>query len=64
MISFVEEHDRKLDQIIVENFCDFTKMSVREFGKIMNKWYNRELFEQDRDGVWHPKFKVGIGLTK
>jgi len=30
----------------------------------MDKWYNRDLFEQDRDGVWHPKFDVGIGLVK
>ena len=37
-------------------------MSVSEFYKILDKWYNPELFEQDNHGVWHPKFKVGIGL--
>jgi len=31
--------------------------------EIMDKWYNRDLFEQDQDGVWHPKFKVGTGLV-
>jgi len=30
----------------------------------MDKWYNHELFEQDLDGVWHPKFEVGVGLIK
>lgn len=59
MIPFVEEYDKKLDQGIVDEFCNFTNMSTREFWQIMDKWYNRELFEQDRDGVWHPKFKVG-----
>ena len=49
---------------IVDKFCEFVLMSPKEFWKIMDKWYNREFFEQDRDGVWHPKFKVGIGLIK
>ena len=61
MISYVEEKDGKLDQGIVEKFCDFTHLSINEFWKIMDKWYNTELFEKDRDGIWHPKFKVGLG---
>ena len=36
----------------------------KEFWKIMDKWYNTKLFEQDRDEVWHKKFKVGTGLIK
>lgn len=64
MIPFVEEHDGILDQGIIEKFCEFTKISFREFWQIMDKWYNHELFERDQDGVWHPKFRVGIGLIK
>ena len=64
MIPFVEENDSQLDQGIIDKFCEFTGMSVRDFWKTMDKWYNPELFEQDNDGVWHPKFKVGIGLVK
>lgn len=37
-------------------------MSVREFWSTMDKWYNTELFYQDRDGVWHEKFEVGVGI--
>ena len=62
MIPYIEEYDGKLDQGTLEKFCEFTKMSVSEFYKILDKWYNPELFEQDNHGVWHPKFKVGIGL--
>ena len=62
MIPIVEEYDKKLDQGIVDRFCEFTKISIREFWQIMDKWYNPEFFEQDRDGVWHEKFKVGKGL--
>jgi N-acetyl sugar amidotransferase len=64
MIPIVEDKDGKLDQDIVKNFCSFTSMDVFEFWKIMDKWYNEELFEQDQDRIWHPKFKVGTGLIK
>jgi len=64
MIPIVEELDGKLDQGIVEKFCEFTKFSIDEFWNIMDKWYNPELFEKDTDGIWHPKFKVGAGLVK
>ena len=59
LIPFVEENDGKLDDIVKEKFCKFVGLSPYEFTKILDKWYNRDLFEQDRDGVWHPKFKVG-----
>ena len=62
MIPFVKQYDRNLDQGIVDKFCEFTHMLPREFWKVMDKWYNRALFEQDRDGVWHEKFEVGVGL--
>lgn len=64
MIPFVKENDKKLDQGIVDKFCEFTHMSVREFWFTMDKWYNHKLFEQDKDGVWHEKFEVGVGLIK
>ena len=64
MIPLVEEIDKNLDQGIMDKFCNCTKMDVTEFWKIMDKWYNKELFEQDNDGVWHPKFKVGHGMIK
>lgn len=64
MIPLVEEIDGKLDQGVSDKFCEFIQMGPREFWQIMDKWYNPKLFEQDRDGVWHPKFKVGVGLIK
>jgi N-acetyl sugar amidotransferase len=64
MIPVVEDLDPKLDQGIVEKFCEFTNYTIDEFWSIMDKWYNPELFEKDSDGIWHPKFKVGKGLIK
>ena len=59
MIPIVEERDKKLDQCIIDKFCEFTKMSHAEFWKIMDKWYNQDLFRRDSHGNWHPKLKVG-----
>ena len=64
MIPIVEERDGKLDQDTIEKFCEFTDLPIVEFWKIMDKWYNKELFEKDEDGIWNPKFKVGVGLVK
>lgn len=64
MIPFVEKQDPQLDQGVVDRFCEFIGISPRDFWKNMDKWYNRNLFEQDQDGVWHPKFKVGVGIVK
>ena len=58
MIPIVEEKDGILDHGIVEKFCEFTRMSKREFYEILDKWYNPDLFEQDKDLVWHKKFKI------
>jgi len=62
IIPYVKKHDKVLDQGIIDSFCKFTKMSQKEFWKIIDKWYNPEFFEQDEDGVWHEKFELGVGL--
>jgi len=38
------------------------KLSPRDFWTLLDKWYNPAFFYQDRDGVWHEKFEVGVGL--
>ncbi|MCF7917305.1 MAG: N-acetyl sugar amidotransferase [Candidatus Omnitrophica bacterium] len=64
MIPLVKEKDKNLDQGIVERFCDFTRISYKEFWNVMDKWYNRNFFKSGRDGIWHEKFEVGVGLKK
>ena len=64
LTPIVEEIDGKLDQGIIDKFCSFTGMSNDDFWKTMDKWFNKDLFEQDQDGIWHPKFKVGYGMLK
>jgi N-acetyl sugar amidotransferase len=62
MIPLVEENDGQLDQGTLKKFCEFIDISVPQFWKIIDKWYNPDLFEKTRDELWKPKFKVGKGI--
>ena len=58
-IKLVNERDHKLDQKVLNDYCDFVGITVKEFWNIADRWYNEALFEQDAFGVWHKKFVVG-----
>lgn len=57
-IYLVNERDHKLDQKILDDYCDFVGITIKEFWVLADKWYNTDLFEQDRFGVWNKKFKI------
>ena len=51
-IKIVRERDHKLDQKCVDDFCRFLGYSKREFWEVVDKFYNRDLFEKDEFGKW------------
>lgn len=55
-VKLVNKKDHILDQRILEDFCNFTGLSIKEFWEIADNWYNKNLFWQDKFGVWHKKF--------
>lgn len=55
-VKVVNKKDHILDQRIVEDFISFTGISYKEFWSIVDKWYNQDLFEKGRDGIWKKKF--------
>lgn len=57
-MKLVKERDHVLDQKILDDFCQFTGITIREFWQITDHWYNNMLFEQDRFGVWKPLFEL------
>jgi len=57
-VRLVNERDHKLDQQVLDDYCSFVNITVQEFFRIADKWYNHDLFEQDRYGVWHRKFQL------
>jgi len=60
-VKLVQQHDHKLDSKMVKDFIDFTGYSDQEFWKIVDKHYNRNIFEKI-DGQW--KIKTPISEFK
>jgi N-acetyl sugar amidotransferase len=50
--AIVRDKDHELDQVMVDDFVKFTGYSNNEFYKILDKWYNKKLFKQDKFGCW------------
>ena len=51
-LKLVEERDHALDPKIIDDFCQFTGMSVNEFYKALDKLYNKDLFEKNEFEQW------------
>lgn len=51
-IEAVHTHDGRLDSMCVRDFIEFTGYSETEFWSIVDKFYNRELFEKNSFGEW------------
>jgi hypothetical protein len=54
-VKLIEERDHAIDPKIIEDFCNFTGMSIKEFYEALEKLYNRDLFEKNRFGQWRLK---------
>ena len=57
-IKLVESHDHNLDPKCVQDFCRFLGYTETEFWRIVDKFYNPDLFEKDEFGCWKKKSKL------
>ena len=53
--ELVKKHDSKLDQLALRDFLEFTGYTTKEFWDIVDKFYNREIFDKDNTGEWYLK---------
>lgn len=51
-VELVKEHDDKLDPLCVRDFCNFMGYTESEFWAVIDKLYNKDLFEKDANGKW------------
>ena len=51
-IKLVKEHDHALDPLCVRDFCEFLGYTETEFWAIVDKFYNRDIFEKNELGRW------------
>ena len=54
-VKLAEERDHNVDPLIVDDFCKFTGMTIKEFYEALDKLYNKEIFEQNSWGQWRLK---------
>ena len=54
-VKLAEDRDHNIDPKIIEDFCDFTGMTVSEFYAALDNLYNKELFEKNDFGQWRLK---------
>lgn len=54
-VKLAEERDHALDSKIIDDFCQFTGMSIAEFYVALEKLYNKDLFEKNSMGQWRLK---------
>ncbi len=57
-VKLVKRHDAFLDPLCVRDFCEFLGYTKEEFWAIVDKLYNKELFEKDKNGKWSLKYDV------
>lgn len=51
-VQMVKKHDAYLDPLCVRDFCEFCGYAETEFWNIVDKLYNKDLFEKNANGAW------------
>ena len=59
-IGYVEKYDGKCGQQYIKETCEYLSITEKEFWDVVDKYVNRELFEKNAEGMWTPKFRVGV----
>lgn len=57
-IELVKKHDHLLDPLCVRDFCEFCGYTETEFWKIVDTFYNENLFQRGHHGNWSLKHPV------
>lgn len=51
-VRLVKEHDHALDPLSVRDFCSFAGYTEPEFWAVIDRHYNRDLFQKNEIGQW------------
>lgn len=61
-IRIVKKFDGKCSPEIIDEFCDYLEITREQFWQVVDRFVNKALFEKKAEGVYEPKFTVGVGL--
>lgn len=59
-IWYVKEYDGKCGQRYIDFACNYLSITKKQFWDVVNRYVNRDLFSQDENGNWVPRFDVGV----
>ena len=55
-VQLAQMYDDSYPEFFFQEYCDYYKMTIKEFHEVIDKWANKELFE--KKNRWIPKFKI------
>jgi N-acetyl sugar amidotransferase len=58
-LNLVNMYDNAYPHELMDTYLEYYDMTKDEFDAVLDKYANRELFEKV-DGIWEPKFEVGV----
>jgi hypothetical protein len=61
-LNLVTMYDNAYPYDLIDTYLEYYKMSKQEFDATLDKYVNRDLFEKI-DGIWEPKFRVGVDFS-
>jgi len=70
VVQLVKEHDHKLDPWALKDFLEFTRMTESEFWKVVEKFWNRDIFHKVngkwvlKDPIWEQQKQQTLKVQK
>ncbi len=61
-LNLVAMYDNTYPYSLIDSYLEYYKISKQEFDDILDKYVNRDLFKKI-DGIWEPKFEVGVDFS-
>ena len=61
-LNLVTMYDNAYPYDLIDTYLEYYKMSKQEFDATLDKYVNRDLFEKI-DGIWEPRFRVGVDFS-
>lgn len=62
-VNLVQMYDNAYPSEFINTYLDYYSMTKEEFDAVLDKYANKNLFIKE-EGIWQPKFKVGIDFTE
>jgi N-acetyl sugar amidotransferase len=61
-VNLVKMYDNSYPYELIDVYLKYYNISKQEFDDVLDKYANRDLFEKI-DGIWEPKFEVGVDFS-